>query len=318
VDDLLDMSRVTQGKIDLRRERVSLASVIEQAVEAARTLYVKMEHVLIVELPSERIELEADPARLAQVFGNLLNNAAKFTEGKGRIVVRAERAGREAVVRVRDNGIGIEARQIPRLFDMFVQADTSLERSRDGLGIGLTLVKRLVEMHGGRVEVHSEGRGRGSEFVVRLPIALAAGPPPAATPPGVEPTVSRRVLVVDDNSDGAESLALLLKLNGHEVHIAHDGPEALTSVQRLQPDVVLLDIGLPGLNGYEVCRRIRAERWGRDITLIAVTGWGQDEDRRRSREAGFDTHLVKPVEHRRLLQLLASLPAREPSAKDEA
>jgi CheY-like chemotaxis protein len=245
------------------------------------------------------------------VVGNLLNNAAKFTDKNGRIWLAAEEAGGEAVIRVKDTGIGISAEQLPRLFDMFMQADTSLERSRDGLGIGLTLVRTLVEMHGGTVEAKSDGRGRGSEFVVRLPIeAGAEAAATAARPAAAEVSAGSRVLVVDDNRDGAESLALLLSVGGHEAHVAHDGLAAIEAARRLQPDALLLDIGLPGLNGYEVCRRIRSEPWGSGIVLVAVTGWGQEEDLRRSRDAGSDTHMVKPVDPSRLMALLASLPSR--------
>jgi CheY-like chemotaxis protein/two-component sensor histidine kinase len=310
VDDLLDMSRITQGKIELRKERVELAPLLEQAVDAARPLYKSMNHQLTVSAPAEPVHLDADPMRLAQVVGNLLTNAAKFTDKGGHVWLTLEREGPLAAIRVRDNGIGIAAEQRPRLFEMFVQADTSLERSRDGLGIGLTLVKTLVEMHGGAVEVHSDGLGHGSEFVVRLPV-LEEERPPAARAPAARPapTPSLRILIVDDNEDGAESLALLLQLGGHETHTAHDGLEAVEAAERLLPDVVLLDIGLPGLNGYEVCHRIRGTPWGRDLMIVAVTGWGQDVDRRRSREAGFDTHIVKPVDHDALLKLLSSLPS---------
>ena len=211
---------------------------------------------------------------------------------------------------MRDNGIGIDAEQLPRLFEMFAQVDTSLERSRDGLGIGLTLVKTLVEMHGGTVDVHSEGLGRGSEFAVRMPV-LVGTPEPLPQAAASEPmsAARRRVLIVDDNGDGAESLAMLLELGGHETHQAHDGVQAIEAAERLRPDAVLLDIGLPRLNGYEVCRRIREEPWGKSMVLVALTGWGQEEDRHRSEEAGFDAHMIKPVDHDVLMKLLASLPS---------
>jgi len=308
VDDLLDMSRITQGKIELRKQRVELAAIVDQAVEAARALYEKMGHELKVAVPPSPIWVDADPTRLAQVVGNLLNNAAKFTDRGGHVRLGVERDGGEAVIRVRDTGIGIAPQQLPRLFEMFMQVDTSLERSRDGLGIGLTLVKNLVEMHGGTVEVRSEGLGRGTEFVVRLPILIETAEPreeiavPARTPP-----VRRRILIVDDNVDGVESMAMMLQLGGHETHIAHDGLEAMEAVERLLPDAVLLDIGLPRLNGYEVCRRIRQEAWGKDLVLVAVTGWGQQEDRRRSTDAGFSAHVVKPVDPGVLMKLLESL-----------
>jgi CheY-like chemotaxis protein len=229
------------------------------------------------------------------------------------LTVEQDRA--QAVIRVRDNGIGIAADQLPRLFEMFTQLDTSHERSREGLGIGLTLVKTLVEMQGGTVEAHSEGPGRGSEFVIRLP-TVTEMPRPVPREPATQPlpAVRRRVLVVDDNEDAAEWLATVLRLNGHETYVAHDGLEAVRSAERIRPDAVLLDIGLPRLDGYEACRRIRAQSWGKDLLLVALTGWGQEEDRQKSRDAGFDTHLVKPVDDDVLLKLLASLPSRTSAA----
>jgi PAS domain S-box-containing protein len=305
VDDLLDMSRITTGRIELRRERIELAPIVYQAVEAARAVYRSQNHELLVTLPPEPVYLDADPVRLAQVIGNLLNNAAKFTDKGGHIALTVERHGGQAVIRVKDDGIGIAREHLPIIFDMFAQIDTSLERSRDGLGIGLTLVRTLVEMHDGSVEVHSGGPGRGSEFVIRLPVhmesavapSLPAAPAPAAS-------AGRRVLVVDDNEDGAESLAMLLEFHGHETHQAYDGVEAIAAAERLRPDAVLLDIGLPRLNGYETCRRIREQPWGKDMFLVALTGWGTEEDRQRSGEAGFDTHMVKPVDYDELLRLL--------------
>ncbi len=313
VDDLLDMSRITQGKIELRKGQVELAPILDQAVEAARAPYEGRSQELTVTRPSEPVYLQADAARLAQVVGNLLSNASKFTDDGGHIWLSAERDVDQAVIRVRDSGVGIAAEEVPRLFDMFTQVDTSRERSRDGLGIGLTLVKALVEMHGGTVQARSEGLGHGSEFVVRLPTLAEAPRPEPRKAGGVAPKAARRrVLIVDDNEDGAESLAMLLQLGGHETHTAHDGLQAMEAAERLRPDVVLLDIGLPRLNGYEVCRRIREQPWGRDLILVAVTGWGQQEDRRLSREAGFDTHIVKPVDPEGLLGLLASLPSGGP------
>jgi CheY-like chemotaxis protein len=216
--------------------------------------------------------------------------------------------GKEAVIRLRDSGIGIAAEQLPRLFDMFTQVDTSLERSRDGLGIGLALVKKLVELHGGSVEAGSAGLGRGSEFIIRLPISLEASKPVAGeTVVESKPTVGRRILIVDDNKDGARSLAMLLKLAGHQTDMAHDGIKALEAAERLRPDAVLLDIGLPKLNGYEVCRRIREQPWGKDLVMIAVSGWGQEEDLHKSRDAGFNNHMVKPVDHEMLTKMIDSL-----------
>jgi PAS domain S-box-containing protein len=308
VDDLLDMSRITRGKIELRKERAELGAIIDHAVEASRVLCRSMDHELTVTMPKQPIYVNADPTRIAQVVGNLLNNACKFTDRGGRILLGLEREGEQAVIRVKDNGIGIAVEQIPRLFEMFTQLDTSLERSRDGLGIGLTLVKTLVELHDGTVEVHSDGPGHGSEFVVRLPVLLAEPKPlSSSTQSPSRSGTGRRVLIVDDNEDGALSLAMLLRLDGHDTHTAHDGVEALAAAERLRPDAVLLDIGLPGLNGYEVCRRIREQPWGKDLVLVALTGWGQEEDRHRSTAAGFDMHLVKPVDRAALAGLLASL-----------
>jgi PAS domain S-box-containing protein len=315
VDDLLDVSRISRGKIELRRERSELASIIHHAVEAARSLVQCMGHDLTITLPPQPIYLSGDSARLTQVVGNLLNNACKFTDKGGRIWLTVERASRgrerpEAVIRVRDSGIGIAAHQLPRIFDMFMQIDTSLERSTSGLGIGLSLVKNLVEMHGGTVEAHSRGIGQGSEFVVRLPIPVET-PTPTPEPTVSEPTPAtiRRILVVDDNRDSAESLAMLLQLAGNETHTAHDGLEAVEAAATFKPDVVLLDIGLPKLNGYEAARRIREQLRRKGTVLVALTGWGQEEDRERSREAGFDGHMVKPVQYEALMKLLTEVEA---------
>jgi PAS domain S-box-containing protein len=308
VDDLLDMSRITHGRIELRRERIELAPVLNQAVEAARALYREMGHELTVTLPLEAVFVDADPTRLTQVVGNLLNNACKFTEKGGHVRLKVERHDGYAVISVRDDGIGIAPEQLSRVFGMFSQVDTSLERSRGGLGIGLTLVRTLVEMHGGTIEARSEGLGHGSEFVVRLPTAVDAPRPVPAVPSAAAPANGRRVLIVDDNADGAESLAMMLRFAGHETEIAHDGLQAVAAADRFRPDAMLLDIGLPGLNGYEVCRRIRSRPWGGDLLMVAVTGWGQDEDRQRSKEAGFDTHVVKPVDPTAIMKMLASLP----------
>ena len=306
VDDLLDVSRISLGKIELRKERVELVEVVHHAVEAARTLCERLGHELTVTPPATPLHVYGDPVRLAQVVGNLLSNACKFTDERGRIWLTIDQEGEQAVVRVRDSGIGIAAHQLGTIFEMFAQADRSLERSRDGLGVGLTLVRSLAELHGGTVEVHSAGVGRGSEFVVRLPL-LAAPPLPSSEPRDADElvtTVARRILVVDDNRDSADSLAMLLRLMGNEVDTAHDGLEAVERVAMFGADVVLLDIGMPRLNGYEAARRIR-EQSSRSVTLVALTGWGQDEDRRRSEQAGFDAHLVKPVDLDALAALLA-------------
>jgi CheY-like chemotaxis protein len=318
VDDLLDVSRISRGKVELRRERVELASVVNHAVEAARTLIQCLEHELTVTLSKQPIYLNADATRLTQVLGNLLNNACKFTDKGGQILLTVERESEQAVIRVRDTGTGIAAEQLPRIFDMFMQVDTSLERSVSGLGIGLTLVKNLVEMHDGAVEVHSAGIGQGSEFIVRLPIMLESPTPSQLEPIVGEPksATGRRILVVDDNRDSATSLALLLKLMGNQTETAYDGLQAVEAAEKFRPEIILLDIGLPKLNGYEAARKIRDQPWSKDVVLVALTGWGQDEDRQRSKEAGFSVHLVKPVELSALKNLLArSEPVAGPSAK---
>jgi PAS domain S-box-containing protein len=312
VDDLLDVSRITRGRTELRKTPIDLATVVNQAVEAARAKIESMGHALTVTTPRQPIHLHADPARLTQVLHNLLDNACKFMERGGRIALAVEREGAHAVLRVRDDGIGIAPEQLARIFDLFVQVDTSLERSVSGLGIGLTLVKTLVEMHGGTVAAHSDGSGRGSEFVVRLPVAGARADVPERAASATATVPNRRILIVDDNPDSAESLAMLLELSGHRTERARDGVEAVETAERFRPDVVLLDIGLPRMNGYDVCRRIRAQPWGQHTLLVAVTGLGQDEDQRRSQEAGFDRHLVKPIDYDALAQLLAALPVRGP------
>lgn len=314
VDDLLDVSRVSRGKIELCRERIALTAVVEHAVEAARTLVDCAGHTLEVDLPSDPIHILGDHTRLAQVIGNLLNNACKFTRRGGRIRLSLQRTmDQRAWLRVADNGIGIPADQMPRIFEMFAQLDNSLERTHSGLGIGLTLVKRLVEMHGGTVAVHSDGVGAGSAFDIHLPLgaaAVAARPEPPVSAMARAPAV--RVLVVDDNRDSALSLAMLLDLAGHQTRQAFDGLEAVAAAAEFSPDLVLLDIGLPKLNGYEAARRIRQTAAGKRLTLVAVTGWGQDDDRRRSQDAGFDTHMVKPVDHATLMRLIADLPRVAP------
>ena len=309
VDDLLDVSRITQGKIALRRERIQLAEVVGNAVEASRSLVEELGHQLTVTLPSEPILLEVDPARLFQVLMNLLNNAAKYTNPGGRIWLTAEPGGEVVSIRVRDNGIGIAPEMLPRVFEIFTQAEHSMDRSQGGLGIGLTLVQRLVEMHGGTVSAHSEGTGKGTEILIRLP-ALGYEPdrqPESAIQDKTAADPSRLlILVVDDNRDAAESLAMLLQMWGHEVRMAHDGLAAVEAAAAFQPDVVLLDIGLPKLNGYDAARQISQARRS-SMVLVALTGWGQDEDRRRSSEAGFDHHLTKPVELEALQKVLAGI-----------
>lgn len=310
VDDLLDLNRITHDRLELRRSEVELSSVIQQAVEVARPLIDASQQELTIELPKEPIYLHADRARLAQVFGNLLNNSSKYTRPHGRISLHAQRVeregfGAELVVAVTDNGAGIPADKLESIFDMFMQVDRNTEQSQDGLGIGLTLVKRLAEMHGGTIEARSAGEGQGSEFVVRLPILdKPAQVDRAASNESTESKPQRRILIVDDNKDSADSLAMLLEMTGNETYMAHDGAEAVEAVEKYRPEVVLLDIGLPKLDGHEVCRRVRQQPWGKDITVIALTGWGQEDDRRKSEEAGFNGHLVKPVDYDKLLKML--------------
>jgi PAS domain S-box-containing protein len=309
VDDLLDVSRISRGKLELRREQVALEAVVSSAVETSRPLIDHLGHELTVTLPQQPIIVDADPTRLAQVFSNLLNNSAKYMDRGGHIWLTVERQGGDVAVSVKDTGIGIAADQLPRLFQMFSQVGHSLEKSQGGLGIGLTLVKRLVEMHGGRIEARSEGLGKGAEFVVRLPVVVGASEPQAPAVRNEPPTLksSLRILIVDDNRDSADSLGMLLQIMGNDIRMAHDGQEGLDVAEEFRPDVVLLDIGLPKLNGYEACRRIREQSWGRSVVLIALTGWGQEDDRRRSHEAGFDHHMVKPVDPQDLMGLLAEL-----------
>ncbi len=311
VDDLLDVSRVTTGKLQLRKERVELAAVLKSAVEIVRPLLEEHGQKMTVALPSTPVVLEADPTRLAQVFSNLLNNAAKYSETGGSIALAAETRHDEVVVRVMDHGIGIPPDYLRSIFEMFSQVDTTFERNQGGLGIGLALVKGLVEMHGGTIAAHSEGAGRGSEFRVYLPVAasqeeaeLSAANEQAEEP---SPTAKCRVLIVDDNRLSAESTAMLLQLMGHEPAIAYDGIGGIERARTFRPDVILLDIGLPYMNGYEIARRIREQEWGKNVFLIAVTGYGQDHDRRRSRAAGFDYHLVKPINVAELEQKLSEI-----------
>lgn len=311
VDDLLDVSRISRGKIDLRMTRVELRAIIEQVLTAVRTQCDATELTIAASLPNDPVFVLADPVRMSQVVGNLLSNACKFTPSGGRVdvILTTEEHPPRMVLTVRDSGIGIAPEELPGIFDLFTQVDSSLERSQGGLGIGLTLVRTLVQMHGGTVEAASEGLGRGSTFTVRLPLS-------------VEPTVTRqppfrqgwargapplRILVVDDNRDSAESLAMLLTLGGHEVLTAHDGISAVDAANSFRPRVILMDIGMPRLNGYQAARTIRAQPGGRDVILIALTGWGQEEDKRRTAEAGFDAHLTKPIDPQEFDAVLTSL-----------
>ena len=303
IEDLLDASRITSGKLELRRDRVELAAVIEQALETSRPHL--RGHEFTVAMAAGPAWVDADPVRLAQVFSNLINNACKYTPAGGQVRLSAEREGARVRVRVRDNGIGLAAEHMPRLFEMFSQVAPAIERRQGGLGIGLALSRALVEMHGGTIEAASDGPGRGAEFSVTLP-AFDAPMPSRGKTEQARTAQPRRILVVDDNEDTAASLAMLLRADGHTVEVANDGEHAVKAAAAFRPDTILLDIGLPGMNGIEACRAIRSQAGGAAIQIAALTGWGQEEDRRRSREAGFDAHLVKPVERAALLALFAA------------
>jgi signal transduction histidine kinase len=310
VDDLLDVSRITRGKINLQKEPVDLATVVARAIESSQPLIDARKHTLDVKLPTAPLLVEGDPMRLAQVLLNLLNNAAKYTPEGGRIWLAAERADAIAVLRVRDTGLGLRQEMLPKVFDLFTQAERTLDRSEGGLGLGLTLVRRLTELHGGTVEAFSDGPGQGSEFVIRLPLLVGTPPPGlekhAATSGQALFPSAHRILIVDDNRDAAESLAMLLRMLDNDVRTAHDGRRALEVAATYRPDVVLLDIGLPGMSGLDICRRLREQHTGGQQPLIAaMTGYGQEEDRRRSQEAGFNVHLVKPVDLNSLREVLA-------------
>ncbi len=311
VDDLLDVSRISRGKINLIKQMVDMATIVAHAVESSRPLIDARMHDLQVTLPNGPIPVNADVTRMAQVLLNLLNNAAKYTPERGRIYLDVEKTPSEVTIRVRDNGVGIPADLLPRMFDLFTQAERTLDRAEGGLGIGLTLVRRLTELHEGAVEAHSEGPGRGSEFVVRLPLLRATLPTVSATKSNDHNQINscsrRRILVVDDNRDAAESLALLLRLVGHEVRTVYDGPQALVVAEGYQPGLVLLDIGLPGMNGYEVARQMQSASWSSHTKLVALTGYGGEDDRRRAQAAGFAHHMVKPVDLDALHRLLAAL-----------
>jgi signal transduction histidine kinase len=333
VDDLLDVSRITRGKINLTRQVVELEGLISRAVETVHPIFDEHSHQLTLELPEPGVKVFGDPTRLTQAIANVLGNAAKYTDTGGQVSLAAMVRGNDVEIRVHDNGIGIRPEMLPHVFELFTQLDRGDGRTQGGLGIGLALVQRLVQMHGGNVSAASDGPGKGSQFVIRLPLLRSEDEPVAAPAPEVPPptaeaeTVSgvtavvtplvgasaarmvRRILIADDNNDALESLATLLQLSGHEVFTATNGGTALQSAERHLPEVVLLDIGMPLLDGYEVAKRIRAQPWGERITLVALTGWGQDSDRRRSREAGFDSHLVKPLDLETLTDLLARLPS---------
>jgi CheY-like chemotaxis protein/two-component sensor histidine kinase len=298
LDDLLDVSRITHGKLELRRSRVALAQVVETAVETCRPQIKTDGHELIVELGDRPLYLDADPIRLAQIISNLLTNALKYSNDSTRIWLTAGVSGSNLTIAVRDEGIGINADMLPHVFDIFTQADAAMNRAQGGMGIGLALVRALTDLHGGSVEARSAGLGKGSEFIVRLHGAVLADGPAAVAADGDGGFDIPRssFLVADDLTDSADSLAILLRQHGHEVHTAYDGEEALTVAARYKPRVALLDIGMPKLNGHELARKIREQPWGRDMLLIALSGWGQRDDRRRTREAGFTHHLIKPLD----------------------
>lgn len=307
IDDLLDVSRITNDQIHLTKELTTLDKIIRQAVETSRPIVDAQQHKLTIELPVGEVLLEADAVRLTQVFSNLLNNAAKYTPRGGTISIEGRQGDQDVIVSITDTGIGIPREMLSRVFDMFVQVDKSLERAQGGLGIGLSLVKRLVELHGGTVEGQSKGPGTGSKFVVRLPTTHRPAGAGRSANEGAAPNESRsqRILIADDNEDAAASLAIILQMRGHETRTAKDGVDALESAAQFQPDVVLLDIGMPKLNGYETARRLRSKPAGERILLVALTGWGQESDRLRSSAAGFDAHLVKPVKVDQIERLLA-------------
>jgi len=306
VDDLLDVNRIARNRLELKKQRLDLGEIVAKAVEAARPLAERFGHELSLSLPGETVAVYADAARLTQVLDNLLDNACKYTDPHGRITVSLELEGAEGVVAVEDTGLGIPQDKLATVFEMFAQVDRTVERADGGLGLGLTLVKRLVEMHGGTVEAFSEGPGRGSRFQLCLPVLEK------------RPVAPKRILVVDDNPDSATSLAMLLGISGYETRTAMDGLEAVTAAEGFQPDVVLLDLGLPKLSGVDVARRIREQPWGKDMVLVALTGWGQDDDRKRSKDAGFDAHVVKPVDHDTLMDVIAHLPPEDHRIKERA
>jgi len=307
VDDLLDVSRISQGRMVLRRECVSLGTILDSAIETSRPLIDASGHEFLVDVPDQPIFIDADVTRMAQVVSNLLNNSAKYTEPGGHIRLKVRLTDDDVTISVIDDGMGIPTPMLPRVFDMFTQVDSSLERAKGGLGIGLTLVKRLVELHNGSVRVVSEGLGKGSTFTVRLPTVGTAMVRLSDTGETSPASARRRILVVDDKRDSAISMAMLLRITGNETRTAHDGLEAIEVADEFRPDVILMDIGMPKLNGYDACRRIRVEPWGRQITIIALTGWGAEKDRQLSSEAGFTSHLVKPVDPDELETILARL-----------
>jgi signal transduction histidine kinase len=313
VDDLLDVSRITRGKINVTREPIELSLIVARAIETVQPMLTEKRHELTVNIAQRSLQINGDLTRLTQVIGNVLGNAAKYTDAAGRIELSADCDGSHVEIRVRDNGIGIPQELLPSVFGLFTQLERTSDRTQGGLGIGLALVRKLVEMHEGTVVARSDGIGKGSEFIIRLPRMIEKPmedefDPDAHGAAAPAEKSGRRILVADDNVDALESLATLLEINGHEVHTASDGMLAVEVAAKCRPEVALLDIGMPRMDGYEVARRIRAEAWGKNTVLVALTGWGQDEDRRRTREAGFDSHLVKPLDLEVLSEFLAHLP----------
>jgi len=310
LDDLLDVSRITRGTLELKKAPTELTLIIGSAIETARPILDAKQHAFFLDLPEEAVRLEADPVRLAQVFSNLLINAAKYTDPGGQIQLRATQQEGELMVAIRDNGMGISHDMMPRLFMLFSQAQSALGRAEGGLGVGLSLVRGLIELHGGSVKALSEGAGRGSEFIVRIPVgAPLKTPENEATTDVPVPGAGLKILVVDDSRDAADSCAMLLELSGHHVQTAYTGQRALELAETFRPHVLLLDIGLPDLNGYQLAKKVRASSWGRGTVLVAVTGWGQEQDRCRAFEAGFDHHLTKPIAAETVELLLQSLSA---------
>jgi PAS domain S-box-containing protein len=308
LDDLLDVSRVTLGKVELKKERVDLHAVVEQAIQSSHSLIQSMNHQVALALPQEPLYVRGDRVRLVQVLCNLLNNACKYMDRGGSIMLTVERTRDQALIRIQDRGIGFDSEDIPRMFELFAQLDTSRDRSIGGLGVGLTLAKTVVEQHGGTLEGHSEGRGHGSEFVVRLPMAAEELGQREASCNEPSLAVYRRVLIVEDRPETARALARLLQTGGHTTHMAYDGPQGIQAAREFRPEIVLVDIGLPELDGYDTCRRIRSEPWGKDMVLVALTGYGQAADVQAAQEAGFNHYLMKPVRYQTLARVLAGTP----------
>lgn len=310
IDDLMDVSRITRNRLEMRKSRVALSDVLRNGIESCRTVIDDTNQTLTVNAPDEDVHLDADAIRIGQVIANLLNNASKYTPDGGRITLDAEADNDTVTIKVLDNGIGVDAEDLPHLFEPFYQVNRTVQRSQGGLGIGLTLVRTIVEMHGGTISAHSDGPGKGTQFTMRIPRHVCDETELAAPALDLAKKVSpnaRRVLVVDDNRDAAESLTMLLRFSGHEVVTAHDGLQAIADAKEFRPELVLMDLGMPGMNGYEAAKALRGEPWGSEMVLVALTGWGQEEDRKRTKEAGFDRHLVKPIEFVEVQRLFGEL-----------